>query len=287
MQTFEEAVVEEVQTTREPTEVSQPIEEHMEAHGRKETKRFSYFRFKSKHDSATPDMSNPHHSRDGPGQTSVVSPSTRLSWLTFREAQHSPKLRTKWFTRSVKHRSGPTGSNSSSATSVQGTEAGTASSISSHNDGHLYRLSEDPLTPYPAGEARRVRTPPLHEDTADGKPRGFFGDVVAPGGGGDTWNPKQPHNVNAVMGKYRDRKGDKPREWWEAKKRVQAKKSSAPRNFRFDIPEHLPSSPMCPANPKHSSGGKGLCVYHGRKRKSSLSIEQSAEASHASLDDDA
>lgn len=30
--------------------------------------------------------------------------------------------------------------------------------------------------------------------------------------------------------------------------------------FEFDPPEHLPSSPMCPANPMHSLRGKGVCV---------------------------
>jgi hypothetical protein len=30
--------------------------------------------------------------------------------------------------------------------------------------------------------------------------------------------------------------------------------------FEFNLPEHLPSSPMCPANPKNKSGGKGVCV---------------------------
>jgi hypothetical protein len=31
-----------------------------------------------------------------------------------------------------------------------------------------------------------------------------------------------------------------------------------------DIPEHLPTSPLCPGNPKHKSGGKGICPYHGK-----------------------
>lgn len=34
----------------------------------------------------------------------------------------------------------------------------------------------------------------------------------------------------------------------------------------LDIPEHLPSSPLCPMHPKHKSGGKGICPYHGRRR---------------------
>lgn len=36
--------------------------------------------------------------------------------------------------------------------------------------------------------------------------------------------------------------------------------------FEWDVPEHLPGSPLCPLNPKHRSGGKGICVYHGRHR---------------------
>jgi hypothetical protein len=34
--------------------------------------------------------------------------------------------------------------------------------------------------------------------------------------------------------------------------------------FELDVPEHLPSSPLCPLNPKHRGGGNGICVYHGR-----------------------
>ncbi|OCK81894.1 hypothetical protein K432DRAFT_3948 [Lepidopterella palustris CBS 459.81] len=37
--------------------------------------------------------------------------------------------------------------------------------------------------------------------------------------------------------------------------------------FEWDLPEHLPGSPLCPLNPKHKSGGKGICVYHGRKKE--------------------
>lgn len=33
-----------------------------------------------------------------------------------------------------------------------------------------------------------------------------------------------------------------------------------PAFFSFDIPEHLPSSPLCPANSKHKSKGRGICV---------------------------
>lgn len=30
--------------------------------------------------------------------------------------------------------------------------------------------------------------------------------------------------------------------------------------FELDLPEHLPSSPICPANAKHKLKGKGACV---------------------------
>ncbi|KAI1434449.1 hypothetical protein GGR50DRAFT_403066 [Xylaria sp. CBS 124048] len=39
-------------------------------------------------------------------------------------------------------------------------------------------------------------------------------------------------------------------------------------SFQFQLPEHLPTSPMCPANKRHTSGGTGVCVYHGRAKSS-------------------
>ncbi|KAI1327532.1 hypothetical protein F5Y16DRAFT_371574 [Xylariaceae sp. FL0255] len=42
------------------------------------------------------------------------------------------------------------------------------------------------------------------------------------------------------------------------------------RSFEFDIPEHLPSSPICPANARHPMGGAGVCVYHGRRSSNAL-----------------
>lgn len=32
-----------------------------------------------------------------------------------------------------------------------------------------------------------------------------------------------------------------------------------------DVPEHLPSSPLCPLNPKNSMYGQLLCPIHGRR----------------------
>ena len=36
--------------------------------------------------------------------------------------------------------------------------------------------------------------------------------------------------------------------------------------FAFNVPDHLPNSPLCPLSPKHKSGGKAICPIHGRKR---------------------
>jgi hypothetical protein len=41
--------------------------------------------------------------------------------------------------------------------------------------------------------------------------------------------------------------------------------------FDWDVPDHLPSSPLCPANPKHPGGGSGICVYHGRGKSNARS----------------
>lgn len=55
------------------------------------------------------------------------------------------------------------------------------------------------------------------------------------------------------------------KEWWEVSVPVSFGDMDR-RAFRFDLPEHLPSSPMCPANKRHKSGGTGVCVYHGRAK---------------------
>lgn len=73
----------------------------------------------------------------------------------------------------------------------------------------------------------------------------------------------------------------KAHEWWECipddpVRRNPFKKTAA---FEFQVPEHLPSSPMCPANPKHVSGGMGLCVYHGRQ-KDPLGFKDAIMAGH-------
>ncbi|KAK3323466.1 hypothetical protein B0T19DRAFT_442967 [Cercophora scortea] len=140
------------------------------------------------------------------------------------------------------------------------------------------------LSQFPGGEAGRVFTPPLKEDTADGKPRGLFFDVNGPsehgGSASSTASTRGTRNTASSARKgerEREREAKKAREWWDtppsslvavavaAASKREFKEGKAAL-FEFDVPEHLPSSPMCPANPKHSSKGKGVCVYHGRRK---------------------
>lgn len=57
------------------------------------------------------------------------------------------------------------------------------------------------------------------------------------------------------------RQAGEKREWWDApKKTIRRDPVNDVSFFEFDLPEHLPSSPMCPANPKHKGRGKLVCV---------------------------
>lgn len=60
------------------------------------------------------------------------------------------------------------------------------------------------------------------------------------------------------------------RQWWDGDEDTivsRAERRPITRgSFVLDIPEHLPSSPLCPMHPKHKSGGKGICPFHGRKK---------------------
>ncbi|RYP49098.1 hypothetical protein DL768_005095 [Monosporascus sp. mg162] len=112
---------------------------------------------------------------------------------------------------------------------------------------------------FPGGEARRVKTPPLREDTAGG-PTSF--DISGPSGGVN--NAKNQQDSHGSSNSERQQKQQR-----EVPVPVPSYEDMAPSAFQFDLPEHLPSSPMCPANKKHKSGGTGVCVYHGRRKRSS------------------
>ncbi|KAK4450105.1 hypothetical protein QBC34DRAFT_425112 [Podospora aff. communis PSN243] len=130
-------------------------------------------------------------------------------------------------------------------------------------------------TQYPGGEATRVNTPPLKEDAADGRPRGLFFDVNGPSNsdqpgsesassaGPNAATPRPRQEARDDKDPYDQRGGSQHREWWDIPSKAAAAAAASKRNqlrksalFEFNLPEHLPTSPMCPANSKHPSGGK-------------------------------
>ncbi|KAF4478514.1 hypothetical protein FAGAP_12376 [Fusarium agapanthi] len=118
---------------------------------------------------------------------------------------------------------------------------------------------------FPGGEARRIKTPPLADDTASGRPRSFFTETVPPTEDDEMGSPSRKNSLQTVR---RQSIVADTYEWWEKmpKKPVRRSPFQERPPFEFQLPEHLPSSPMCPANEKHASGGTGVCVYHGRRK---------------------
>lgn len=110
-----------------------------------------------------------------------------------------------------------------------------------------------------------VETPPLKQLTASGKPRSLFMDIKHPlpiedessnSSGSVGATPRVTPRV------FSYRKGQQPekKEWWDAPKATVRRDPVRDVSFfEFNMPEHLPNSPMCPANPKHK-GKLRVCV---------------------------
>ena len=94
---------------------------------------------------------------------------------------------------------------------------------------------------FPASEAQRVATPL-------GIPRLYFQDAT----------PTTPAPKLEYVGMTTTGRGDGKEAWFKVKLADDDKAIAE----EWGIPEHLPSSPLCPRNPKHPSGGTGFCPYH-------------------------
>ncbi len=114
-------------------------------------------------------------------------------------------------------------------------------------------------------EARKIGTPPVGHAN-----RGFFFNTNKRPEE-DNSSPESAAGSTAGStpgGTHRKRRGS-DFDWYRVKEVAdEAKDEQA--DFELNIPEHLPNSPMCPRNPKHKSGGQGVCVYHGRNKESAL-----------------
>ena len=135
---------------------------------------------------------------------------------------------------------------------------------------------------YLPSEARRIGTPPLPGDGL--KLRGFFFDYNAPrsvseqGRSSSSGTPMHlaplalpPRSSGLAMPTplrspgARIKRNEDDMEWFRV--RIGDDEAEDERDrFELNVPEHLPSSPLCPRHPKHKSGGKGVCVYHGRNK---------------------
>ena len=126
----------------------------------------------------------------------------------------------------------------------------------------------------------------MKEDTADGKLRSLFSDVSNPTDDHASEPDLQDDTLTGGTRHPQQRKDrakqqpQRPREWWGTLPKPAVSAASVPPStttmqaarrrspmrkgalFEFDVPEHLPNSPMCPANPKNISGGKGVCVVN-------------------------
>ena len=61
------------------------------------------------------------------------------------------------------------------------------------------------------------------------------------------------------------KEGNKAPDYFSAKmKQVEIEAEDEEEELASDVPEHLPSSPLCPLNPKNLMYGQLLCPIHGK-----------------------
>ncbi|KAI8959016.1 hypothetical protein F5Y11DRAFT_350951 [Daldinia sp. FL1419] len=173
---------------------------------------------------------------------------SRVSTLLREESKRRRSF--KLFGKSPWHRKASAGSKMSDSSSIRDMLRGrtpVTSPVSYIEPAHAF------CTQFPGGEATRVQTPPLRESGRHScRPQSFFFDISTPPRHGPSSN-----RSSSEPGPSRRPAPFPP---------PTAENTTAP--FEFDMPEHLPNSPMCPANKRHSSGGTGVCVYHGRRKRS-------------------
>ncbi|KAI0014446.1 hypothetical protein F4779DRAFT_559831 [Xylariaceae sp. FL0662B] len=215
---------------------------------------------------------------------------TSLNRMTSLLREESRKPQKSWslklFGKSPWHHKESASSEASASSSLCDVLRGRTPVTSPASGKSVYFDTESSSSPYstnyPGGEATRVKTPPLRERGHAGRPRSFFFDISVPTPPSPPPSPSRDGHDNSGHRDFEiltpspspSPKMRKPnrepscKEWWEVPAAIPRYTDMAPAAFEFDIPEHLPNSPMCPANKKHKSGGTGVCVYHGRGKRS-------------------
>ncbi|KAM5375301.1 hypothetical protein ACJZ2D_006130 [Fusarium nematophilum] len=217
-----------------------------------------------------PGYGSPHSTVDRTGNYHSVHQVTKTgTW--FKDEFGKAKLRRKLFGKAPWHRKESGDSFSSVASSMREILKG-ETPPSTPLSGYLpSSVRVDCVNnQFPGGEAVRVKTPPLTEGTVNGRPRGFFSEMMPPSPEDDPvpFAPGPFSRRNSRQTVRRRSLAAQTKEWWEQvpMNPIHRDPFEQAAAFEFQVPEHLPSSPMCPANKKHTSGGTGLCVYHGRRR---------------------
>ncbi|CAM1511636.1 Fc.00g091490.m01.CDS01 [Cosmosporella sp. VM-42] len=216
-----------------------------------------------------PEYECSHSTNDGtPSYREVQSTIKTSTWLT--NEMNKVSFPRKLFGKAPWHRKHSGDSYSSVASSIREAVRGETPPMSPATEYTIPFGDNSSFTQFPGGEAVRIKTPPLCEDTADGRPRAFFTSMTPPGDDSpDTMLGPSPTQSTTRLKVRRKSVVKQSREWWDGMpEQKEARRTSQERAeaFEFQVPEHLPSSPMCPANPRHRSGGTGMCVYHGRRR---------------------
>lgn len=197
----------------------------------------------------TPPSSSASDSMNGPGSNPSIAGSHHNRIARLFPFHHRPGNSSSSSIRDMKMVDAP-----------QGTPESHALYTGSDKEQYFRVEILDPDAPsFLPSEARRIGTPPLRDNTL----RGFFFDYKNP----EADLPSTEALEGSPMPARRPRqKRAHGADWYKVKMEALEASDAQPQGFILDVPEHLSNSPLCPRHPKHSSGGKGVCVYHGRNK---------------------
>ena len=129
-------------------------------------------------------------------------------------------------------------------------------------------LGESDNPSFLPSEARRIHTPPLPDGSpGKSKHRGFFFDYNAP------MTEESPRHHTTRAGTSGRTGSVSDMEWYRRKLDSVDAGTNSWEEYVASVPDHLPSSPLCPKHPKHKSRGAGTCPYHGKNKVSPPEIK--------------